>query len=112
MQELTPRPQADKFCPRRIVAARGAGNPEMEEASARVFDGSPSVLRSRPGEETEDLRRICPAPGESHSAMKLIVAIVGPERLKAVLSALNGREVSLLSVSPVMTAGRGGTEIY
>jgi nitrogen regulatory protein PII len=44
--------------------------------------------------------------------MKLIVAIVCPERVKAVLSALNGRDVCLLSFSPVVIAGRGGTEIY
>jgi nitrogen regulatory protein P-II 2 len=44
--------------------------------------------------------------------MKLIVAIVRPERLNAVLSALNGREVCLLAVSDVVAAGRGRRQIY
>jgi nitrogen regulatory protein PII len=39
--------------------------------------------------------------------MKLIVALVRPEKLNAVLSALNSREVYLLSVSDVVCAGRG-----
>jgi len=44
--------------------------------------------------------------------MMLIVAVVCPEKLGPVLSAMNGREVRLLSVCPVVTAGRGSTEIY
>ena len=44
--------------------------------------------------------------------MKLIVAIVRPERLHAVLSVLDELPVSLLSVSDVAGAGRGPVQIY
>jgi nitrogen regulatory protein PII len=44
--------------------------------------------------------------------MKLIVAIVQPEKLQAVLTVLNGREVCLLAVSDVVAPGRGSMEIY
>jgi nitrogen regulatory protein P-II 2 len=46
--------------------------------------------------------------------MKLIVAIIRPERLEAVQSALNQREVFLMTVSDVRGCGRqrGYTEVY
>jgi nitrogen regulatory protein P-II 2 len=46
--------------------------------------------------------------------MKLIVAIIRPERLEAVQSALNERDVYLMTVTDVRGCGRqrGHTEIY
>ena len=46
--------------------------------------------------------------------MKLIVAIIRPERLEAVQSALNERDVYLMTVSDVRGCGRqrGYTEVY
>jgi nitrogen regulatory protein P-II 1 len=46
--------------------------------------------------------------------MKLIVAIIRPERLEAVQAALNQREVFLMTVSDVRGCGRqrGYTEVY
>ena len=46
--------------------------------------------------------------------MKLIVAIIRPERLEAVQSALNERDVYLMTVSDVRGCGRQGgyTEVY
>jgi nitrogen regulatory protein PII len=42
--------------------------------------------------------------------MKLIVAIVHLEKLKAVLTTLNGREVRLLAVGEVLSPERGAKE--
>jgi nitrogen regulatory protein P-II 1 len=46
--------------------------------------------------------------------MKLIVAIIRPERLEAVQAALNERDVYLMTVSDVRGCGRqrGHTEVY
>ena len=46
--------------------------------------------------------------------MKMIVAIIRPERLEAVQRALNEEDVYLMTVSDVRGCGRqkGGTEIY
>lgn len=46
--------------------------------------------------------------------MKLIVAIIRPERLEAVQAALNERDVYLMTVSDVRGCGRqrGFTEVY
>src|SRR5579862_5891859 len=46
--------------------------------------------------------------------MKMIVAIVRPERLEAVQAALNDRDVYLMTVSDVRGCGRqrGFTEVY
>src|SRR6202035_5523719 len=46
--------------------------------------------------------------------MKLIVAIIRPERLEAVQAALNERDVYLMTVSDVRGCGRqrGYTEVY
>src|SRR3954470_24623947 len=46
--------------------------------------------------------------------MKLVVAIIRPERLEAVQTALNQRDVYLMTVSDVRGCGmqRGYTEIY
>jgi nitrogen regulatory protein P-II 1 len=46
--------------------------------------------------------------------MKLIVAIIRPERLEAVQTALNERDVYLMTVSDVRGCGRqrGYTEVY
>src|SRR5215211_4675272 len=46
--------------------------------------------------------------------MKLIVAIVRPERLEAVQAALNDRDVYLMTVTDVRGCGRqrGQTEVY
>jgi nitrogen regulatory protein P-II 1 len=46
--------------------------------------------------------------------MKMIVAIIRPERLDAVQSALNERDVYLMTVSDVRGCGRqrGQTEVY
>ena len=46
--------------------------------------------------------------------MKMIVAIIRPERLEAVQSVLNEREIYLMTVSEVRGCGRqrGHTEVY
>lgn len=46
--------------------------------------------------------------------MKMIVAIIRPERLEAVQRALNDKDVYLMTVSDVRGCGRqkGGTEVY
>ena len=46
--------------------------------------------------------------------MKLIVAVIRPEKLEAVQSALNEREVYLMTVTDVRGCGRqrGHTEVY
>lgn len=46
--------------------------------------------------------------------MKMVIAIIQPERLEAVKEALGEAEVHLMTVSPVLGCGRqkGHTEIY
>ena len=52
--------------------------------------------------------------GSEISNMKMIVAIIRPERLEAVLAALNERDVYLMTVTEVKGCGRqrGYTEVY
>ena len=54
------------------------------------------------------------SPKPKEHAMKLIVAIIRPEKLEAVQNALNERDVYLMTVTDVRGCGRqrGHTEVY
>lgn len=66
------------------------------------------------GADPAGFTRLIPLPPKGPRRVKLIVAIIRPEKLEAVQKALNERDVYLMTVSDVRGCGmqRGYTEVY